>query len=196
MFSGIVEYTVKPISLEKAKQKVVLTFPIPKKWKLSLGESVNVDGICLTVEKLSKKTFSFFAIAETLRRTTLPKIAKNHLFNLERPLTLKNLIGGHLVSGHIDVTGAVTALKKEGKSKLITIGIDPKYTRYIIKKGSIAVNGVSLTVVEAGRDFFCIALIPHTLLNTNLGQLKVGSSVNVELDMVGKYIAKLVNGSN
>lgn len=196
MFSGIVELTSKPVNIKKDKQKVVLTFPIPKRWKLSLGESVAVDGICLTVEKLSKKTFSFFAIAETLRKTNLASTTKNHLFNLERPLTLKNLIGGHLVSGHIDTTGAVTALKKEGKSKLITISIDPKYTRYIIEKGSMAVNGVSLTVVEAGRDFFRVALIPHTLLNTNLGQLAVGSSVNVELDMVGKYVAKLVNGSN
>lgn len=173
----------------------MLIFPIPKTWQLSLGESVNVDGICLTVDKLSKKTFSFFAVAETLRRTNLFDITKDHLFNLERPLTLKNLIGGHLVSGHIDTTGVVTMIKNEGKSKLITIGIDPKHTRYIIEKGSIAVNGVSFTVVEVGRDFFRIALIPHTLSNTNFGQLAVGSSVNVELDMVGKYVARFVNAT-
>lgn len=196
MFNGIVEYTSNPVILKKDRQKVVLTFTIPQKCKLSLGESINVDGICLTVEKLSKKTFSLFAIAETLRRTNLLDITKNHLFNLERPLTLKNLIGGHLVSGHIDTTGVVTVLKNEGKSKLARISIDPKYTRYIIEKGSIAVNGVSLTVIKAGENFFSTALIPHTLLNTNLGQLTIGDSVNVELDMVGKYVARLVNGSN
>lgn len=196
MFSGIVERTSKQVNIKKDERQIALTFAIPKTWQLSLGESVNVDGICLTVEKLSKKTFSLFAIAETLRRTNLLDITKDHLFNLERPLTLKNLIGGHLVSGHIDTTGVVTVLKNEGKSKLATISIDPKYTRRIIEKGSIAVSGVSLTVTKVGKDFFRIALIPHTLLNTNLGQLAVGSRVNVELDMVGKYVAKLVNGSN
>jgi len=195
LFSGIVEYTTKPVSLKKGKQKVVLTFAIPKMWQLTLGESIAVDGICLTVEKLSEKTFSLFAIVETLRRTNLSDITKAHLFNLERPLTLKTLIGGHLVSGHIDTTATVNSLKKEGESRLITIKLDPEFTRYIIVKGSIAVNGISLTIIEVGKDFFTVALIPHTLSHSNLDQLKVGDRVNIELDMISKYIAKLVNVS-
>lgn len=192
MFSGIVEWTSKPISLGKDKQKVTLTFPIPKTWQLTLGQSVAVDGICLTVEKLSKKTFSLFAIAETIRRTNLLSISKNHLFNLELPLTLKNLVGGHLISGHIDVTATLSLVKKEGKAKLLTFRLNSKYTRYIIEKGSIAVNGVSLTVVTVGKNFFTIALIPHTILSTNLDQLTIGSSVNIELDLIAKYLEKLV----
>ncbi|KKR51322.1 MAG: Riboflavin synthase subunit alpha [Candidatus Curtissbacteria bacterium GW2011_GWA1_40_16] len=129
---------------------------------------------------------------ETLKKTTLSKISSSHLFNLERPLKLNSLVSGHLVSGHIDTIAKVSSIKNEKESAVLIINIPQKFTKYIIYKGSITVNGVSLTIVSTGNSSFTVSLIPYTLTYTNLGQLKVGDLANVEVDQVAKYLEKLV----
>lgn len=192
MFSGIVEHLRFATKFDKKSNDLRITLPVPKNWNLKVGESVNVNGVCSTVESIKDHQFTIFYMMETLRRTNLGEISQKSGFNLERSLTLNSLIGGHLVSGHIDVTATVSKIKKEGGSKVLAFKIDPKFTRYIIYKGSIAVNGVSLTIVTVTKNSFIVSLIPYTLTHTNLGDLKVGDKVNVELDLLAKYIEKLI----
>jgi riboflavin synthase len=130
-------------------------------------------------------------MAETLRRTSFGSLPNSHDFNLEQPLTLNQLIGGHLVQGHVDTTAKVTKIVKEGESQTVWFEIEPKFTKYMIYKGSITINGVSLTVVEIDKTTFSVSLIPYTLTHTNLGHLSIGDMVNIEVDMVAKYIEKL-----
>ncbi len=191
MFSGIVEQTAKADIIKKEKGGLRLFFKSPKGFKVKVGESVSVDGVCSTVEKASGASFSFFYMPETLKKTTLSKLSNSHCFNLERPLKLNSLVSGHLVSGHIDTTAKVSNITKEQDSKVVKFEISNKFTKYLIYKGSIAVNGVSLTVVSTNDSSFAVSLIPYTLSNTNLGQQKVGDLVNIEVDQVAKYLEKL-----
>ena len=191
MFSGIIKDIAIASKIEKGKDFLRVSLPVPKKWKLTEGESINIDGICSTVEKITKKTFSVFYMAETLRKTNLSGLNSSHVFNLERSLTLQSLIGGHLVSGHVDTTARLISIKSEGEAKVLTFGLSSKFTKYIIYKGSICVNGVSLTVVHVNKGSFIVSLIPYTLSHTNLGGLKKGDTVNIELDLIAKYLEKL-----
>lgn len=191
MFSGIIKAKVKANKIEASGNSMRLEFAAPKGFGVSVGDSVCVDGICSTVEKKIGNKFTFYYMPETLKRTTLAQITSSHEFNLERCLTLQSLIGGHLVSGHIDTACQLKSIAIHEDSKLMKFAIDPKFTRYIIYKGSIAVNGVSLTVVSAGKDSFCVSLIPYTLAHTNLGKLEIGDKVNIELDLISKYLEKL-----
>ncbi|MDO8461112.1 MAG: riboflavin synthase [bacterium] len=192
MFSGIVKGLEKPTSLSKNKNGMRVTLPVPKGWKLLIGESVSVDGICSTIERVEKNTFSVYYMPETLRKTMLSALSNTHEFNLERSLTLNSLIGGHLVSGHIDTTSKIISIVKDGDSKTLTFLLNSRFTKYIIYKGSIAVNGVSLTIVSVNKNSFTVSLIPYTLSHTNLGSLKVGNTVNIELDLIAKYLEKLL----
>jgi len=191
MFSGIVEHTVKARKVEKGKDTLRLYLTTPKNWKLSIGESINVDGICSTVEKIEKSMFRVYYMPETIRKTNLHALSSTHTYNLERSLTLETLIGGHLVSGHIDTTAEVKEIVKEKEARVVTFKISQEFSKYIIYKGSIAVNGVSLTIVSVKRNSFTVSLIPHTLSETNLGLLRVGDVVNIEVDLIAKYLEKL-----
>lgn len=193
MFSGIVTALEKAKKIEKSSQGLGVIFPIPQGWKLKEGESINIDGVCSTVKSLEKNTFSVYYMPETVRVTTLSNLNKNHEFNLERSLTLNSLVGGHLVSGHVDCVGIVKKIKREGESRVLTINLPPQFAKYLIYKGSVSVNGVSLTVVEVGEDNFVVSLIPYTLEHTNLGSLKVGDQVNIEVDLMAKYLEKIIN---
>lgn len=163
----------------------------PKDWDITIGESINIDGVCSTVEKVGKLEFSVYYMPETLRRTILSEITPKHLFNLEKCLTLQTLIGGHLVTGHIDTTAQVLQITNEQDARIIQFGLNPEFTKYIIYKGSIAVNGVSLTIVAVDKNSFTVSLIPYTLEHTNLGTLNTGNTVNIEVDMIAKYLEKL-----
>lgn len=191
MFSGIITATAIATKIEKGKDSLRVSLSIPKKWKLQEGESINIDGICSTVEKIKDGIFSVFYMAETLRKTSLSGLVSSHVFNLERSLTLQSLIGGHLVSGHVDTTASLSSIKLEGEAKLLVFKLPSKFTKYIIYKGSICVNGVSLTVVHVYKNSFTVSLIPYTLSHTNLGELKPKDTVNVELDLIAKYLEKL-----
>lgn len=191
MFSGIVEAFGKTVSMEKSNGGIKLRISIPAGWNLSAGDSIAIDGVCLTVEKKNTQTFSVFAMPETVKKTVLKHIDKSHIFNLERPLRLNSFLGGHLVSGHIDTTGSVKTVKNHGSSRVLTITLPKTLTRYIVYKGSIAVNGVSLTVVAVDETSFSVSLIPYTLNHTNLGSLTVFDKVNIEVDLLAKYLEKL-----
>lgn len=191
MFTGIIKANIKANKITKANMDMVIQFPVPKSWKLEIGQSINIDGVCSTVIKLSKGFFEVFYMEETLDKTTLKKLDENHQFNFERSLKASDLMGGHFVSGHIDTTGTVKSISKIGQSKTLTISLSKKFTKYLIYKGSVSVNGASLTVVEVNDSSFVISLIPYTLSQTNLGDLKVGDQVNIEVDLLSKYIEKL-----
>lgn len=192
MFSGIIKKLEKPVKIEKAASSMRITLKIPKFWTMEKGESISFDGTCLTVESKTHNSFSVFLMEETLSKTTFSSLNKNHSFNLEKPLTLDALIGGHLVSGHIDTIGKVIDIKNNDEVKIIVFGLPKKFMKYIVYKGSIAINGVSLTVVAVARDQFSVSLIPYTLKHTNLGDLKINDKVNIEVDLVAKYLEKLI----
>lgn len=192
MFSGIIQFKVKPIKVLKAKNSLELTFPTPKKWKVEIGESININGVCSTVKDLNPRSFTVYYMSETLGKTNLNFVTNENLFNLERSLTLNSLIGGHLVSGHIDTTGEIIKVIKKSDSTILEIKLPQIFSKYLIYKGSVAVNGVSLTVVSTTKTHFTVSLIPHTLKESNLGNLKKGDLVNLEVDTLAKYIEKLI----
>ena len=192
MFSGIITNLVTPVSIKRNNRSMTLTLPYPEKWKLEIGESINVDGVCSTIEKMDSKTFSIYYMPETLDKTTFENVNEEHSFNLERCITLKTLISGHLVYGHVDTTAQVSKVAQDQESTMLTFKIPKEFTKYIVYKGSISVNGVSLTIVEVLDSSFSVALIPHTKDNTNLGALAEGDFVNIEVDMLAKHIEKLI----
>lgn len=191
MFSGIIRGHQKPKEIEKITGGVRLHVPVPPGFKLSEGDSISLDGVCTTVENIKDKIFTVFLMPETLDKSTLGEISEDHFLNLELPLRLNDLVGGHLVSGHVDTTATVSNLVEEPDTRVLSFKISRNSTKYIIYKGSITVNGVSLTVTNVSKEYFSVALIPYTLKNTNLGELKKGSKVNIELDLVAKYLEKL-----
>lgn len=193
MFTGIIQTTEKANNIEKHEHSMEITFPIPSSWDIADGESINIDGVCSTVKQLNQNTFSVYYMDETLKKTALTSLDKEHVFNLERSLTLQTLISGHLVSGHIDTTAKVNEIEEVDDVKVITFAIEKEFTKYIVSKGSIAINGASLTVVEVDNLSFAVSLIPHTLTHTNLGEMNIGDSVNIEVDMIAKYIEKLAH---
>jgi riboflavin synthase len=156
------------------------------------GESIAVNGVCLTAYSIIGRTFSADVSPETLSRTILGDMGPGATVNLERALRLSDRLGGHLVSGHVDCLASVTGVNKLGDYTLFTFSFPKVYDRYIIEKGSITINGVSLTVNSVENGKFEVSIIPHTLLVTTLGALKIGSKVNIEVDIIGKYVEKML----
>jgi riboflavin synthase len=156
------------------------------------GESIAINGVCLTAYNISGRSFSADVSPETLSRTILGSLGPGASVNLERALRLSDRLGGHLVSGHVDCLGLVRERKKAGDYTLFTFTFPELYGKYIVEKGSIAINGISLTVNSAGKTEFEVSIIPHTLQVTTLGDLKPGSKVNLEVDIIGKYVEKML----
>ncbi len=190
MFSGIIRGYEKPAKITKVHGGIRMVIPVPKDWEISEGDSISLDGVCTTAEKVENGTFETYLMPETLDKSTFGAIEGSHYLNMEVPLRLNDLVGGHLVSGHVDTTAKVIDIVSEEDSKVLQFEIGQNFTKYIIYKGSICINGVSLTVTQVSKDTFSVALIPYTLKHTNLGSLKVGSKVNIELDLVAKYLEK------
>ena len=161
-----------------------------------VGDSIAVDGICLTATSLGKDFFTADVSEETLRYTVLGQRRPGDFVNLERALRVGDRLGGHIVSGHVDGTGVVKRIERDGDSFLYTFTSDDEILGRIIKKGSVTVNGISLTVAELTDDDFSIEVIPHTLSVTNIGKLKPGDIVNLENDMIGKYVEHFLSGKN
>jgi len=160
-----------------------------------VGDSIAVNGVCLTVTSLTEEGFAADVMPETLRRSSLGALRPGSRVNLERALTLASRLGGHLVSGHIDGTGRVAEIRREKNARVMTLAAPPELTRYIVVKGSVALDGVSLTVAAAGERDFSVSLIPHTRQATTLEERKVGDTVNIETDIIGKYVEKLLGGA-
>ena len=189
MFTGIIKNkgTIEDIQGNKFFIKSEKIAP-----KLKLGSSITVDGVCLTVSKKDKDIFFVDIMPETKRVTTLGSLKRGDQVNLEPALTLGEELGGHFVTGHIDGVGRVVARRKEKDSVILEIVPPPDLMKYIAYKGSIALDGVSLTVANVERDRFSVALIPYTLEVTTLSKKKIGDKVNIEVDMMAKYIEKLL----
>jgi riboflavin synthase len=162
---------------------------------VALGDSIAVNGVCLTVTSFDKNHFTADVMPETVRRTSLAELKKGSPVNLERALTLSSRLGGHIVSGHIDGTGEILSFKEEGNAILMKIAAGPELLRYIVEKGSVALDGISLTVAAVTNKDFTVSLIPHTREVTNLGSKKAGSTINIETDVLGKYVEKMLGGS-
>lgn len=159
---------------------------------LRLGDSVSVGGVCLTVARLLPKGFRVDAVPETLRLTTLGRARTGDRVNLEPAARLNEVVGGHLVSGHVDGLGRVKRVAREGTGRRVAIEVPPFVARYLVPKGSVCVDGVSLTLARVTRRTFEVALIPHTLAVTTLGGIAVGDPVNLEADLIAKHVAHLV----
>lgn len=193
MFSGIIETigTITTIDHTTAGARLTLTTRLPLA-EVSLGESICINGTCLTVTAISDTALSFDVSAESLRRTNLGDLQQGDAVNLERSLRLNDRLSGHVVSGHVDGVGQVKAIQPEGDSFLYTFEIPPELGRYLVEKGSVAVDGISLTVFHCQPTAFTCAIIPHTHQVTTLHRKKPGDRVNIENDMQGKYIEQFV----
>lgn len=193
MFTGIIQSTASILEADSRNGCLYVRLTRPKGWKLRHGQSITVDGICTTVVKHQTRTFDVVYMPETLAKTTAKFFTKKHVVNLEHSLKFGDLIDGHLVQGHVDAVGVVTNVATAGGSRMLFVRLPQEFMKYVARKGSIAVNGVSLTVAQRRGDTFSVALIPYTLKHTNLGNLQKGSRVNVEVDVFSRYIAALLN---
>lgn len=192
MFTGLVEERGVIAGLERGAESVRISFIAPTvREGLSVGDSVAVNGCCLTAVATGPDGFAVEAVAETLRRTTIGALEPGDEVNLERAMRLGDRLGGHIVQGHVDGTGIVSGMRAEGDSVVMRIGAAQDMLRYIVEKGSIAVDGVSLTVAGLLDDAFLVALIPHTMAETTLGPDAVGRMVNLEVDVLAKYVERL-----
>ncbi|MBI5418210.1 riboflavin synthase, partial [Candidatus Poribacteria bacterium] len=152
-----------------------------------------IDGVCLTVESWDKDTFIVYVMPESLRKTTLSDFKVGQMVNLEKALSLNERLGGHFVLGHVDTVGTISDITYESKAKVIKISIPAEFNKYIVSKGSISVDGISLTIVDIGKDFFTVSIIPHTQSVTNLGNKKIHDKINLEFDILAKHIVQLVS---
>jgi riboflavin synthase len=188
MFTGIITATEKITSVTRARGSLRVGIEKPRGWNLKLGDSVNVNGVCSTVNRLTAKTFEVEYMPETLKITTAAALTKGARANLERSLRLSDRLDGHLVQGHIDTPGTVLEVKRITGSAVVKIKFPVCYKKFIAKKGSVCVNGVSLTVVEAGNDWFSVSLVNYTLEHTNLQNLAKNDKVNLEVDLLARYL--------
>ncbi len=194
MFTGIVEglgaikkFDKKTTNLSAARMQVDLG-KLAK--GLKVGHSVAINGVCLTVTKISKNQAEFEMINETMKRTDLGTLERGDKVNIERSLKVGERMEGHFVLGHVDGTGKITKIEKMPKEIKIWIGIPKKLARHVVKKGSIAIDGISLTLADVIKNKISVCIIPHTMKITNLGLKKIGDKVNIETDILGKYITK------
>ncbi|MDQ5935690.1 MAG: riboflavin synthase [Cyanobacteriota bacterium erpe_2018_sw_21hr_WHONDRS-SW48-000092_B_bin.40] len=202
MFSGIVEEVGEVLEVQdtadgrwlKIGAKEILA-------DAALGESISCSGCCLTVVDFGSDWFAVEAVIETLRRTKIGDLKVGSKINLEKALRVSDRLGGHIVTGHIDTVGKVASIVEEGFSYVVEVNLDSRWAPFFVEKGSVAMDGVSLTVADCGEIpekaedefWFRVALIPHTWNVTTLGQLKVGSAVNIETDIIARYVARLTN---
>jgi riboflavin synthase len=192
MFTGLVEEVGRVVALEAGEMFRLRVAARRVLGGTRVGESVSVNGVCLTVDGLDGETLAFQAMPETLRRTALGDLAEGSAVNLERAMTPERRFGGHLVQGHVDGVGDVRAVYPEGEAQIWEFEAPAGVLRYTVEKGSVCVDGISLTVVALRDASFTTSILPQTLANTNLGELRVGDRVNLEADVVGKYVERLL----
>jgi len=193
MFTGIVEEIGKVI--KKNRKGDGIEFSISSKLlikELSLGDSISVNGVCQTVEKKDENSFNVSTVEETLKKTNLGQLSVNSFVNLESSLTLNKKISGHLVYGHVDCTGKIVKLITKDLGYQLTIQYPKEFYKYLINVGSISLNGISLTVANFNDSVLDVAIIPHTWVNTVLKYVKIGDELNLEFDIIGKYVEKIV----
>ena len=192
MFTGIVEERGEVLSLEEGRLTVLCRTAAEG---TSVGGSISVNGVCLTAVEASRERLGFDLAPETLARSSLGNLRPGEPVNLERPVTLTSRLGGHLMQGHVDGLGKVEEVESASDGATMRIRPAPGLQRYVVEKGSIAVDGVSLTVADTENGTFSVALIPHTLSATALGDRRPGDAVNLEVDVIAKYVERLVEAS-
>lgn len=194
MFTGIVEEMGTIAGIQKGAKSAVLTIQAEKVFSdIHIGDSIALNGVCLTVTSFSGNTYTADVMNETLRRSSLGSLTIGSKVNLERAMAANGRFGGHIVSGHIDGTGTITKVEKDDNAIWYTIAAEENLMKYIVEKGSIAIDGISLTVAKRSDVDFAISMIPHTAKETVLAQKKPGDIVNLENDIVGKYIEQLMH---
>ncbi|MCF8000855.1 MAG: riboflavin synthase [Halanaerobiales bacterium] len=194
MFTGIVQ----EVGTLKRKVKTSDKYKLVIKAEdflddVSIGDSIAVNGVCLTVVKINSNSFTVDVMPETVKSTNIEEVHNGTPLNLEKSLQPYNFMGGHIVSGHVDGTGMVKSIKKQKNSRLIDLKVSEEVSKYIVDKGSIALNGISLTIAEIKDDSITVSIIPETWNSTNFKYLKTGDKLNIEVDIVGKYVNKLMN---
>jgi riboflavin synthase len=192
VFTGLVQSLGKVIEVERSDQGATVAISTPLAAEIRPGDSVAVNGVCLTANAAADERFSAEAMNETLTRTSLGALAPGTEVNLELPLRATDRLGGHVVQGHVDGLGTIARAEDDGFARLIEIEAPDQLLRYIVEKGSVAVDGVSLTVTELGSRAFSVALIPETQERTNLGGAQPGTRVNLEVDVLAKYVERLM----
>ena len=191
MFTGIIETLGTIQEIKKEKDNIHITIDSSITNELKIDQSVAHNGICLTVVAIKENTYTVTAIDETIKKTNLEQWKEGDLVNLERAMKLGDRLDGHIVQGHVDQTGNCIAIEETNGSWLYTFEYDDKLNNLTIEKGSITVNGVSLTVVNSKKNQFSVAIIPYTHEHTNFKNFKVGSKINLEFDVIGKYVSRL-----
>lgn len=192
MFTGIVEEIGSVKNIVKKGNTLLLTIQATTILDdIHLGDSISVNGVCLTVTQYTKEQFSVDVMPETYQATNLKNLSPNHKVNLERAMSANGRFGGHIVSGHIDGIGEILSIKSMENAVVYKIKISSRFSKYCINKGSITIDGTSLTLFEAGNDFVTVSLIPHTRSHTILGFKNVGDVVNIEFDLLAKYVEKM-----
>ena len=192
MFTGLVEEIGRVLSLKKSFQSAVLKVGCQKITEdIKIGDSISVNGVCLTVVSFGKDSVTFDVSGETLRRSNIGILKTNDFVNLERALRFSDRLGGHILQGHVDTTTKVVGIKREGTGFLFSFKLPPAYRHLIVEKGSIGIDGISLTIATLFADTFSVAVIPHTYENTTLKFRKPGDIVNLEFDIIGKYVERM-----
>jgi riboflavin synthase len=192
MFTGIIEDLGRVIQLKPEGGNLHITIESKLAPELKIDESVSHNGICLTVVDLTKNSYTVTAIAETLNKTNLNHLAQGALVNLERAMIMGSRLDGHLVQGHVDQTGTITGIEEYDGSWVFNLNYDAALGNITIEKGSITINGVSLTVINAAKEGFSVAIIPYTYEHTTFNTLKKGDLVNLEFDVIGKYVSRFM----
>ena len=191
MFTGIIENTGEVMAIVKDKSNLHITIKSDIASELKIDQSVAHNGVCLTVVKRNTSSYTVTAIDETISKSNFKSLKLNDKINLERAMKLGDRLDGHIVQGHVDQIGICKAIKNEDGSWVFTFEYDASTDNITIEKGSISVNGVSLTVINSKNNQFSVAIIPYTFENTNFGELKINDTVNLEFDVIGKYVAKI-----
>ena len=192
MFSGIVEGMGTVVAIEKNKENIDFTLECPFTGELKIDQSLSHNGVCLTVVKIKGNAYTVTAVQETLIKSNLGKLKTGDKVNLERSMRMDGRLDGHIVQGHVDQTAVCTEVREADGSWYFTFEYDPSSGNITVEKGSVAVNGVSLTVVNSRDRQFSVAIIPYTYHNTNFHAIRPGTTVNLEFDIIGKYIAKIL----
>lgn len=193
MFTGIVEELGTVRGLRLLPESGQLTLEAKKVLTgTHIGDSISVNGVCLTVIRQSDRDFTVDVMSETLTKTNLAELKSGSHVNLERALQLQTRLGGHLVSGHVDGVGTIRRISSIGIAQVYEINAPPSLLPYMLPKGSVAVDGISLTIIDVESDYFTVSLIPHTFDQTTLGIKTIGGSVNLETDLIGKYVARFM----
>ena len=193
MFTGIIEEVGVIKNIKMGAKSAVITIQANTVMEdIHLGDSIAMNGVCLTVTSFDKNSYSVDVMHETLRRTNLGALKGGSRVNLERAMAAYGRFGGHIVAGHVDGTGVITSMKQDDNAVWIDIETDASVLKYIVEKGSITIDGISLTVAQVDSRSFAVSVIPHTGMHTTLLEKKPGDSVNLETDMIGKYVEKLL----